>query len=435
MGEIAEKKEARCWDHCSRGHDLMHKTPALMKTVRIGLIREGKVPPDKRVPFTPAQCEEIEQRYPNVKMSVQESEIRCYKDHEYSDLDIEVSKDLSHCQILMGIKEVPINNLINGKTYLFFSHTLKKQPHNRKLLQAVMQKNITLIDYEALKDRHGNRLVAFGRFAGIVGAYNGLLTWGKRFNLYQLRRAFECHDINDLKLELRKVKLSPIRIVLTGAGRVGKGAMETLDSAGIRKVTVHDFLNRTFDEPVYVQLSSADYHRRKEGGHFNRDEFHNHPERYDSFFIDFVKSADLLLAGAFWNPKAPVLFTREDMLSPGFRTKVIADITCDINGSVPSTKKASTIVDPFYDYDAGDNNVYPPFSDKDRVTVMAVDNLPCELPRSASEEFGRDLIDRILPMLIGPDKEKVIERATIAKAGVLTRHFDYLQDYATAVES
>lgn len=401
-----------------------------MKSLRIGLIREGKVPPDKRVPFTPLQCEEIEQRYPNVKMVVEASDVRCFQDSEYHALGIEVSEDMTNCQILMGIKEVPVDKLIPAKIYLFFSHTLKKQPYNRNLLHEVIRKRITLLDYEALKDRYGNRLVAFGRYAGIVGAYNGLMTYGKRFRHFELRRAFECYDVNDLKLELRKVKLPPVRIVLTGAGRVARGAMETLDSAGIRKVSAHDFLHHQFHEPVYVQLSSSDYHRRKDGGHFNRDEFHRHPELYESSFLDYTRVADMLLAGAFWNPKAPVLFTRENMLSPDFRIKVIADITCDINGSVPSTKRASTIVDPLYDYDPKTDSLRTALSAESSVTVMAIDNLPCELPRSASEEFGRDLIDRILPMLIGQDKEKVIERATITKNGMLTHHFEYLRDYA-----
>jgi saccharopine dehydrogenase (NAD+, L-lysine forming) len=402
-----------------------------MKSLRIGLIREGKVPPDKRVPFTPLQTEEIEQRFPNVKVVVQQSDVRCFKDHEYSDLDVEVSADTRHCDILMGIKEVKIENLIADKTYLFFSHTIKKQPYNRKLLQEVLKKNIRLIDYEALKDRQGNRLVAFGRYAGIVGAYNGLWTFGQRFKAYSLRRAFECFDVNDLKLELRKVRLPSVKIILTGAGRVGRGSMETLDSAGIRKVSPQDFLQKQFEEPVYVQLSSADYHKRREGGHFNREEFHKYPERYESFFGDYTKVADMLLAGAYWNPKAPVLFTKEDMRSSNFRIKVIADITCDINGSVPSTKKATTILDPIYDYDPATDSMQPPLSSDRYFTVMAIDNLPCELPRSASEEFGRDLIDRVLPMLIGEDKDEVIERATIAEGGKLTAHFAYLQDYVS----
>lgn len=397
--------------------------------IRIGIIREGKIPPDKRVPFTPIQTEEIQQRFPNVQITCQKSEIRCFKDEEYVQRHVAVSPDVSDCDILMGIKEVPIDQLIPDKTYLFFSHTMKKQPYNRKLLLEVLKKNIRLIDYEALKDRQGNRLVAFGRYAGIVGAYNGLWTYGKRYNAFHLKRAHECFDVNDLKLELRKVKLPPLKIILTGAGRVGRGAMETLDSAGIRKVSPPEFLSRTFSEPVYVQLSSGDYHSRKAGGSFNREEFHQQPENYESFFEGYTKVADILMAGAFWNPKAPRLFTREQMMQPDFRIRVVADITCDIDGSIPSTKRASTILDPLYDYDPMTDTVQDPLSNDRHVTVMAIDNLPCELPRSASEEFGRDLIDRVLPLLIGRDKEDVIRRATIADRGALTFHFKYLQDY------
>lgn len=401
-----------------------------MTQIKIGLIREGKTPPDKRVPFTPLQAQEIEQRFANVKIICQESPIRCFKDDEYRAVGIEVRPDVNDCDILMGIKEVPLAQLAADKFYLFFSHTMKQQPHNKKLLQEVLKKNIRLLDYEALKDTQGNRLVAFGRFAGIVGAYNGLWTFGKRYNLFSLRRAFECFDINDLKLEIRKIKLPPIKIVLTGAGRVAKGAMETLDTAGIRKVNILDFLTHTFNEPVYLQLSSGDYHTRKEGGHFNRDEFHEHPERYVSHFSKFMKVADMLLSGHFWNPKAPMLFTRQDVLSPDFKVKVVTDITCDIDGSVPTTKKASTIVDPIYDYDPQTNTTQPPLSDDKFITVMAVDNLPCELPRSASEEFGRDLIDRILRPLLVNDPEGIIQRATIAQSGKLTETFRYLEDYS-----
>ncbi|CAN5491308.1 NAD(P)-dependent oxidoreductase [soil metagenome] len=400
-----------------------------MKSISIGLIREGRVPPDKRVAFSPLQVEEIIQRYPSVKVLCQKSPTRCFSDEEFTALDIPLVDDVQSCDILMGIKEVPIPDLIANKTYLFFSHTLKKQPYNKKLLQEVLKKKIRLIDYEVLRDTQGNRLVAFGRYAGIVGAFNGLWTYGKRFNLFSLRRAFECFDINDLKLELRNVKLPNIKIVLTGAGRVAKGAMETLDTAGIRKVNPQDFLTQAFNEPVYTQLSSADYHFKKEGGHFNRDEFHRNPERYNSHFYDFVKVSDILLAGAFWNPKAPLLFTRQDMLSSDFKIKVIADITCDINGSIPSTKRATSIVEPLYDYDPETDSTQAPLSSDRFITVMAIDNLPCELPRSSSEEFGRDLIDRILKPLLTEDTERIIARGTIAENGNLTSHFEYLRDY------
>lgn len=401
-----------------------------MKKVKIALIREGKIPPDKRVAFTPLQSEEIQQRFSNVQIVAEKSDIRCFKDEEYAALDIEVREDISECDIMMGIKEVPIESIVSGKTYLFFSHTLKKQPYNKKLLQAALAKKIRLIDYEALKDRLGNRLVAFGRYAGIVGAYNGLWTYGRRYKLFNLRRAHECFDVNDLKRELGKVQLPPVKILLTGAGRVSKGAMETLDSARIRKVSVHDYLNRDFSEPVYVQLSSGDYHVRKEGGHFNREEFHQYPDRYKSTFDQFVRASDMLLAGAYWNPRAPVLFTQGDMTREDFKIRIIADITCDIKGSIPSTKMASTIPNPIYDYDAETDETYPPFANERFVSVMAVDNLPCELPRSASEEFGRDLIDRIIVPLLTNDPDGVIERATVTSNGNLTPQFSYLHDYA-----
>ncbi len=402
-----------------------------MQSIKLGILRESKIPPDKRVPFTPLQAEEIEQRFHHVKVVCETSRDRAYNDDEYRELGIEVKEDISDCDILMGIKEVAIDRLIPEKTYLFFSHTIKKQPYNKKMLQEILKKKIRLIDYEVLRDKLGNRLVAFGRFAGIVGAYNGLWAYGKRYGDFSLRRAFECFDVNDLKIELRKVKLPAIKIILTGAGRVGKGSMETLDTAGIRKVGVYDFLTKTFNEPVYVQLSSADYHIRKAGGHFNREEFHQHPERYDSTFSAFTKVADVLLAGAYWNPKAPVLFTREEMQSAEFKIKIIADITCDIGGSIPSTKKASTILEPLYDYNPSTDTVERPLSNEKFITVMAVDNLPCELPRSASEEFGRDLIDKILPVLLEKDSGGIIKRATITTEGHLTKEFSYLSDYVT----
>lgn len=401
-----------------------------MRPLTIGLLREGKVQPDKRVPFTPEQASEIQQRFPNVKILAQHSLSRAFTDEEYEQCGITVQEDVSDCDLLMGVKEVPIDLLVDGKTYLFFSHTIKQQPYNRKLLQSILKKKVRLIDYEAIKDKLGNRLVAFGRYAGIVGAYNGLWAYGKRTDTFALRRAHECFDVNDLKLELRKVKLAPnTKIILTGSGRVGKGAMETLDSAGIRKVTPADFLHHAFNEPVYVQLSSHDYHTRKDGSVFNREEFHSHPELYKSFFLDFIRVSDLLIAGAYWNPKAPVLFTREDMKRKDFKVKVIADITCDIDGSIPSTKQPSTIHDPVYDYNALTDLLEPAYSSLENFTVMAIDNLPCELPRSASEEFGQDLINRVLPLLIHDDVDDIILRATIAENGRLTRSFQYLQKY------
>ncbi|HEX5169965.1 MAG TPA: NAD(P)-dependent oxidoreductase [Cyclobacteriaceae bacterium] len=403
-----------------------------MRTIKLGIIREGKIPVDKRVPFTPAQVSEIIYKFPHVEIFCQHSSIRSFSDLEYEQTGIKVVHDLSHCDLLMGIKEVPLNNLIDHKTYLFFSHTMKKQPHNRRLLQAILKKNITLIDYEALTDAEGNRLVAFGRYAGIVGTYNCFWMIGKRYKNYSLRRAMDCIDYNDLKRELPKIKLpSQLRIVLTGSGRVGKGAEQILSDVGVRKVNPDDFLNHSFDEPVYVQLRSRDYHVDKSGREFSSEEFHSAPEKFDSDFLKYAQVADVLINGAYWNPGAPRLFSREEMLDPSFKIKIIADISCDIDGSVPATIKATDVNDPVYDYNPFSHTAEPPFSNEKFISIMAVDNLPCELPRSASEDFGRGLIDRVLPSLIVEDNKGVIMRATIAKGGKLTARFAYLSDYIT----
>ena len=355
---------------------------------KIGLIKEGKIPTDRRVPLSPAQARQVKDSF-NVDLVVQSSEIRCFPDSDYQDMGIRIVDSVEDCDIILGVKEVPINMLATGKTHFFFSHTIKKQEYNRDLLRAILEKQVTLIDWETLTNENGKRIIAFGRWAGIVGAYNGLWTFGKRYNLFELRRAHECFDYADLKTEYEKIQLPPIKIALTGGGRVTKGSMEVLLGAGIRQVTPHDFLEKRFDEPVFTQLNTRDYNRRIGGGEFHRSEFYQNPKKYESDFEKFTKVTDLLIAGAFWDPSAPVLFHREDIVKDDFDIRVIADITCDIEGSIPSTKQPSTIEDPIYDYNPTDDLVEQALSDEGNITVMAVDNLPCELPRDASESLKR----------------------------------------------
>jgi len=399
-------------------------------SLSIGLIREGKTPPDKRVPLTPKKCVEALASFPNLQMVVQSSPARSYTDQEYRDLGIPVRDDVSDCDVLMGVKEVPVDQLIPNKTYLFFSHTVKKQPANRNLLRAVLQKNITLIDYELLTNEKGERIVAFGRYAGIVGAYNGLLAYGKKHQLYDLKPAHQCLDMDDMQEEFFKVKkLPPIKMAVTGSGRVAQGALEVLDRMGIRRVSVYDYLYHDFSEPVYAQLRSSDYNRRRDGRVWDTTDFHNHPEAYESAFGLFLPVTDLLIACAYWHPAAPKLFEEADTRLPGFRINTIADVTCDIDGSVPTTKRASTIANPTFDYNPRTGELEPAYSQPANITVMAVDNLPCELPRNASRDFGRQLLDNVLPHLLGDDAEGVIARATIAKNGELMPRYQYLADY------
>ena len=400
-----------------------------MTKFKIGILKEGKVPVDRRVPITPEQAAEILQKFDNTSIKVQSSDIRCFKDDDYRSKQIEIVESVEDCDILLGVKEVPIKNLVENKTYLFFSHTIKEQPYNRGLLQEILNKKIRLIDYELLTDSEGVRIVAFGRYAGLVGAYNGILTYGLRYNLFKIRPAHKCFDLNDLKTEYEKVKLPAIKIAVTGGGRVSKGAMEVLDGMRIRKVSPAEFVEELYDEPVYTQLNTRDYNKKADGTEFNRSEFYDEPHKYVSDFAKYAKVTDLLIAGAYWDPEAPVLFRREDILGTDFKIKVIADITCDIEGSIPSTKKPSTIDDPIYDYNPSDDTIEQPLTNEANITVMAVDNLPCELPRNASVDFGRELVDNVLPHLLGDDNEEVIARATIAENGKLTDRFSYLQNY------
>jgi saccharopine dehydrogenase (NAD+, L-lysine forming) len=402
--------------------------------MRIGIIKEGKIPIDKRVAFTPNQAKEIKRLYNQVDVVCESSKIRCYTDEEYKNEGIEVIHDMQSCDWLFGIKEVPINQLIDNKTYCFFSHTMKKQPYNRNLLRAILEKNIRLIDYEVLKNNRGERLAAFGRYAGIVGAYNALWTYGKRFGTYNLRRAKDCFDLDDLETEYQKIKPGNVKILLTGSGRVGNGSKEVLLGSHIKEVSVNDFLTKSYDYAVFTQLSSQDYHLHKEGKEYNREEFHKNPECYKSDFLKFALTADIFIGGAYWNPKAPVLFTKSDVRKENFRIKVIADITCDIEGSIPTTLKPSSIDDPIYDYNPVSENAEEALSSPENITVMAIDNLPCELPRSASKDFGRDLIDKVIPHILEGDTEQVIYNATIAESGKLTPRFEYLQNYVVGKE-
>jgi hypothetical protein len=330
----------------------------------------------------------------------------------------------------MGLKERPLDRLLPSKTYFLFSHTTKKQAHNKEMLKAILAKKIDLVDYECLTDANHSRVIGFGRYAGIIGTYNGVRGYGMRYNLFNLKPAYQCRDKEELLQEIDRVRLPNIKILLTGGGRVANGAIETLGILKIRKVTPYEFLNCSFREAVYGQLHSKDLYHAKDGSSWNLKDFYTHPGNYVSSFLPYTKACDLLITGHFWDGKAPVLFTKDQMKLPDFHVSVIADITCDVNGSVPSTLRASSILEPFYGYNPMTEQTDIPFA-KNTITIMAVDNLPCELPREASEDFGKELIERVMPHLLVEDKEGMIERATIAKDGKLMPAYFYLSDYVS----
>ena len=396
--------------------------------MKIGVLKEEKVPADKRVPLTPKQCRLLLDTYPDIEISVKSSAIRCFSDAMYIAEGIDVVDDLNDCDVLIGVKEVPKESLIANKTYLYFSHTIKEQFYNRELLLKMIELNISMVDYEVLRNKQGKRLLGFGRYAGIVGAYNGFLTYGLKSGKYNLKEAHNCEDRIEMESEMSKIKLSNEKIIVTGNGRVGNGIMEIMEKSNIREVSKLEFIQDTFNEAVYVHLNTMDYNVKKDGSITVKQEFYSNPELFKSSFMDYAIHADIFIAGHYYSSGSPFLFTREDAKSPDFNLKVVADVSCDINGPVACTIKPSTIANPIYGYDKQSEQEVD-FRDEGAIAVMAVDNLPCELPKDASEDFGNEMLAKIIPSLLISDDEQIIANATICKAGDLTPNFEYLRNY------
>ena len=396
--------------------------------MKIGIIREGKTPPDTRVPLDPQQCALLRSEY-GLDIVVQPSPIRIFTDDEYRAKGVPVVEYIGDRDLLLGVKEVPIDELIPGKTYSFFSHTHKEQVYNRPLLKAILDKHIHLIDYEVMTDKLGRRIIAFGYFAGVVGAHNGFWTFAQRSGTFELPRMKDLYNYEEAKAVYHELELPPIKIALTGTGRVSTGAAQVLEDMGIRQVSPGDFLKEEYNEPVYVQLVSRDYLRHKDGLPFDKLQFYQHPEQYVSAFEPFAEVADMMLNGIYWDSRAPAFFSQEQMASEGFKIKVIADITCDIApvSSIPSTLRASTIADPVFGYDPKTGQETEPYQ-PGVVDMMTIDNLPSELPRDASTAFGKMYIEQVLPHMLAPNSA-MIERATIARNGRLGPQFGYLLDF------
>jgi alanine dehydrogenase len=396
--------------------------------MKIGIIREGKTPPDARVPLTPHQVKDLISK--GIDVVVQPSNVRAYSDAEYRDAGCILKENLADRDVLLGVKEIPVDMLLTGKTYFFFSHTIKEQPYNQKLLKACIDKKITLVDYEVITDDRGQRLIAFGKFAGMVGAHNALWTWGKRTGDFDLPRMYTIKDYKAAKEIYTSMTIPPLKIVLTGTGRVANGAAQVLTDMGIKKVTPLDYVTHEFLHPVFTQINSFFYAKRKDGQVIDdvKDFFMN-PLEYESDFRHFLPFSDIMINGIYWDNNAPAFFTKEQMQDEDFKIKVIADVTCDIApiSSIPSTLEASTIMDPVFGYDRFQHKKTKAFQEN-TVDMMTIDNLPNEMPRDASEAFGQMYLNHVFSELIKEDSE-IIERATICRNGKLGLHFKYLKNY------
>lgn len=396
--------------------------------IKFALIKERKTPPDRRVVFSPQKLKEAVQKFPEAVFKVESSDIRVFSDGEYRQAGFEVTTDVADCDVLLGVKEVPIPHLIPNKKYFFFSHTIKKQPYNRDLLREILNKNIELYDHEVIVSEKGERLIGFGRYAGLVGAYNGFRGIGLKEGLFKLPKAETLPDLDAMKRELERIKIPHLKIVLTGSGKVARGAKEILQHLKIKEVSVLEYLNEDFEEPVFCQIDVLDYNKRKDDKEGIKKEFFTEPEKYKSDFMRFSLVSDMFIAGHFYGDNAPKFFTAEEAKQPDFQLKYIADISCDINGPIASTIRPSTIAEPFYGYNPETESEVD-FREKDSILVMAVDNLPCELPKDASEGFGEMFLKHVLPAFFNNDKNGILARARMTQNGKLTSRFSYLQSY------
>ncbi len=393
-----------------------------------GIIKERKNPPDRRVVFTPEELIRLQQQFPEAKIKVEASDIRVFPDATYQEVGLEVTTDMADCDVLIGVKEVPIDALIPNKKYFFFSHTIKKQPHNRKLLQAILEKKIDLYDHETIVDTQNRRLIGFGRYAGIVGAYNGLRGFGIKYELFTIPKAESLNGKAELITKLKRQTFPPIKIVLTGKGKVGMGAKEILDGIKFKEVSVENFLTKKYSEPVYVHIDVLDYNKRKDGKRLDNQDFYAHPAEYISDFERFTKVADIFMAGHFYGNGSPEILTNEMLKAVDCSLKVVADISCDVDGPIACTIKASTIADPFFGYLPSTREEVP-YMHPGSIMVMSVDNLPCELPKDASEGFGEMFMEHVIPAFFNGDKDGILQRAKITENGKLTPRFSYLQEY------
>lgn len=394
----------------------------------IGLIKEGKVPSDNRVALSPKQCRYLLDQFPSWDIIVESSPNRCFKDKEYQKEGIKVVEDISTADILLGIKEVPISQLIPRKKYLFFSHTKKAQTFNKALFHVMMDKNITLIDYECLEHEDGQRLIGFGFFAGIVGAHNGIMAYGNRTKEFKLSRVKEVKEYMELVHTYFGLKLPNIKIAITGSGRVAHGILEIMNLMDVQQVEPDEYTTRAYAYPVYVHLKGGDLYRHKTNNTYDRNDFHAHPENYHCLFTNYLKHTHILMNGIYWEPSIPPLFTMDDLQEDDYVLTTIADITDDAHGSVPCNLGDSSSDDPVYGVNVTSFEKTAPYM-PNGIDIMAVGNLPNELPRDASRYFGEQLIKYVIPDLI-KGGNKIIEGATMLDKGKLTQKFSYLEDYS-----
>lgn len=397
--------------------------------MKIGILAETTSTNDERVALTPFDARKLLEHFPQLQIVAQPSINRTFNNLDYQKQGIEISNDLTKCDLILGVKEVDIESVIPQKTYLFFAHIGKKQSYHQQYFQQLAHQKITLIDYEYFTDEKNNRITAFGHEAGIVGTYYALNAIGRRLNWSKLPGIDNFDDHSKIADKFLSTNISPIKIIISGTGLAAGGVTQTLDTFGIQRINKNKFQTEIFNEPVYCQLNPSEYFHSKKGAPYSSEDFHKNPSGYFSVFNQYAALADLYVACHYWEKGYPIYLTNNDLKYKSSRLKAIADISCDLNGPIASTIRESTHQYPFYDYNPITQKEENPFSSTSNISVMAVGNLPTALAREASVRFSKSLSERILPDFIKNNTSDIIQSATILKNGELTSHFSYLYNF------
>lgn len=427
----------------------------------IGIRREDKSKFEARAPLTPADVRRLSGEH-GLDFQVQKSPIRRFPDAEYQGAGAAVVDDLRACPVILGVKEIPVPLLEQGKTYVFFSHTIKKQPHNMPMLRKLVELGCTLIDYERIVDAHNRRLVFFGRYAGLAGMIDTLWALGQRWRhegvenpFTRIRRAFDYENLDHAKREIRLAGddirrnglpevMRPLVCGFAGYGHVSQGAQEIYDLLPVQIVAPDELssvgpreaecVKTVFREEHMVELKVA-----HGAAGFDLQDYYLHPEKYRAKFFRWVPHLSMLVNCIYWEPKYPRLVTcaqLKELFSSGTRPRlrVIGDITCDIEGSIECTVRATDPGDPVYVYEPRTGQVHNGLAG-DGPVILAVDILPCELPADATTYFGQ-VLSPYIPALARADFSRPLpesglppelQRATIVYRGTLTPAYRYLE--------
>ena len=438
-----------------------------MSTNRIGVRREDKSRWERRSPLTPDHVRLLKGEQ-GILTAVQPSDIRIFDDQDYVDAGAAIDEALDGCPVVLAVKEIPLDQLHDDTAYLFFSHTIKGQAHNMPLLQALLDGRCTLIDYERITDDEGRRLVFFGRHAGLAGMVDTLWAFGERLRAEGMKSPFDAirpahtyatlDDVRNAAFELGEriladglpSEIEPVVFGFAGYGNVSMGAQEIFDLLPHIEVAPNEMASAVAggtelgNRLIKVVFREEHLARPIDGGAFDLDRYYAEPDAFEARFETWLPDLTVLVNCIYWDARYPRLITKDalERLYAGgdARLKVIGDITCDVEGSIECNVRTTDQDDPIYTYRPGDQAVEDGATE-DGVTVLAVDNLPCELPHDASNQFG-DMLMPFLPALAACDFSKsfddlelppALKRATIVHRGQLTPDYLYLDRLIQAV--